>query len=100
MNLNKSHILILLLWVLWACTPEAPVTDDTPVIGDITVRGLVCDGAGQPLEGVVVSDGYKCVATKSDGLFELDSDLEVTKFVFISIPSGYTVPTKNGLPLF
>lgn len=100
MNLNKSHILLLLLWVLWACTPEAPVTDDTPIIGDITVRGLVCDGAGQPLEGVVVSDGYKCVATKSDGLFELDSDLEVTKFVFISIPSGYTVPTKNGLPLF
>lgn len=100
MSLNKSHILILILWVLWACTPEAPVTDDTPVIGDITVRGLVCDGAGQPLEGVVVSDGYKCVATNLDGLFEMDSDLEVTKFVFISIPSGYTVPTKNGLPLF
>ncbi len=101
--LNKSRIIILLLWVLWACTPEAPETivpDDTPTKGEITVRGLVCDGAGEPLEGVVVSDCYKCVATNAEGLFELDTDLESAKFVFVSIPSGYTVPTKNGLPIF
>lgn len=100
MILNKSHIIILLLWVLWACTPEAPVIDDTPAKGDVTVRGLVCDGAGEPLEGVVVSDCFKSVKTDKDGCFELDSDLDTTKFVYVSIPSGYTVPTKNGLPLF
>ena len=100
MILNKSHIIILLLSVLWACTPEAPVIDDTPAKGDVTVRGLVCDGAGEPLEGVVVSDCFKSVKTDKDGCFELDSDLDTTKFVYVSIPSGYTVPTKNGLPLF
>ena len=75
MYLNKSHIITILLWVLWACTPEAPVTDDVPAKVDVTVRGLVCDGAGEPLEGVVVSDCFKCVETNAEGVFELDSDL-------------------------
>lgn len=100
MCLNKLHIITILLWVLWACTPEAPVIDGIPATGNVTVRGLVCDGAGEPLEGVVVSDCFKCVATNSEGVFELDSDLETTKFVYVSIPSGYTVPTKNGLPQY
>ena len=100
MILNKLHIIILLLSVLWACTPEAPVADDAPAKGDVTVRGLVCDGAGEPLEGIVVSDCYNCVKTNAEGVFELDSDLETTKFVYVSIPSGYSVPTKNGLPQY
>ena len=50
MILKKLHILILLLWVLSACTPEAPATDgdQEPTMGPITVRGLVCDNEGQP----------------------------------------------------
>ena len=93
---------MLLLWVLWACTPELPAIDgdQEPPMGPITVSGLVCDNEGQPLEGVVVSDCYRCVKTDVDGVFELDSDLETAKFVYVSIPSGYAVPTKNGLPIF
>lgn len=102
MSLIKCHILLILLWVLWACVPEAPVTGVAPTPGNdgaITIRGLVCDGAGQPLDGVVVSDCRKCVKTDWDGRFSLDSDT-TARFVYVSIPSGYTVPTKDGLPLF
>ncbi len=101
---NRINIILLLLCVFWACTPETPVAGNggpsTPTTGPITVRGLVCDGSGHPLSGVVVSDCYKCVKTDDNGQFELDSDLDVTTFVYVSIPSGYTVPTKNGLPVY
>lgn len=98
----RLHTLVFVLCALWACTPEAPATDDdlTQAMGTVTVRGLVCDGDCQPLEGVVVSDGFKCVSTDDAGIFELDSNLDVVRFVHISIPSGYTVPTRNGLPQF
>ena len=102
MGLIKYHILIILLWVLWACVPEAPVTGVDPTPGNdgaVTIRGLVCDGAGQPLKGVVVSDCRKCVKTDQEGRFEMDSDT-TARFVYVSIPSGYSVPTKNGLPIF
>ena len=86
-----------------ACTPEAKPgvqgqapTQDLP----ITIRGTIYDDGGNRLAGVVVSDGAQCVKTDAQGLFELASDLEVAKFVFVSIPSGYSVPVKNGLPIF
>lgn len=102
MPLNKSYILMLMLWVLWACTPDVPMPDveQTPVLETVAIRGLVCDGGGQPLQGVVVSDCYESVITDAKGVFELDSDLEKVKFVYVSIPSGYTVPTRNGIPMF
>ena len=99
MPLNKSYILMLMLWVLWACTPDVPMPDveQTPVLETVAIRGLVCDGGGQPLQGVVVSDCYESVITDAKGVFELDSDLEKVKFVYVSIPSGYTVPTMEYL---
>lgn len=104
MIFNRIYIIMLLLCVFGACTPETHIAGNgdasTPSIEQITVRGNVCDGAGQPLAGVVVSDCYKCVETDADGRFELDSDLNVTTFVYVSIPSGYTVPMKNGLPIY
>ena len=102
MRLARLHIFTLVLWVLWACTPEVPVVDgdQEPAMGPITVRGLVCDNGGLPLKGVVVSDCNRCVKTDDAGVFELDTDIENSKFVFVSIPSGYTVPTENGLPIF
>ena len=98
---NKLYILMSVLLALWACTPEAPEGgSQASGMGSITVRGMVCDGAGQPLEGVVVSDCFKCDRTDDSGVFELDSDLNAAKFVYVSIPSGYSVPVKDGLPIF
>ena len=101
MKLSKSHILILLLWALSACTPEAPADGPEQITEDdvINIRGLVCDGAGNPLAGVVVSDCYKCVKTDQDGRFEIAGN-QKARFVYVSIPSGYFVQTRDGLPVF
>ena len=96
-------ILSLLTILLLSCTPEAKpdIPNDTHASDKpITVRGTIYDDGGNRLSGVVVSDGTRCVKTDAQGVFELASELEVAKFVFVSIPSGYSVPVKNGLPIF
>ena len=89
-----------------ACTPDNPdggyeyedVTGPYTPTGKITFRGTVCSGS-TPLAGVVVSDGILCVATDESGYFEIDSDLAKTKFVHVSVPSGYKARSDaNGIP--
>ena len=97
------YILGCLCALFLACTPEAmPEEQDPNPTPDlpITIRGTIYDDGGNRLAGVVVSDGAHCVKTDAQGVFELASDLEEAKFVFVSIPSGYSVPVKNGLPIF
>lgn len=98
-----SYILGILCALLVACTPEAKPEDQDKTPGQdlpITIRGTIFDDGGNRLAGVVVSDGIQCVRTDDKGVFELASDLNIAKFVFVSIPSGYSVPVKNGLPIF
>lgn len=63
-----------------------------------TVYGLV-SCAGRPVADVVVSDGYEFAVTDSYGRWQMDSDKR-HGYVFMSIPSGYTVKTDKTLPLF
>ena len=59
----------------------------------MTLKGVVsCDGKG--VEGVVVSDGFELTTTDKDGVYYLPSKKK-NGYVFISIPSGYEVETKN-----
>jgi hypothetical protein len=46
-------------------------------------------GAGQPLAGVLVSDGRRVVATDRYGSYELPIDGESGRFVFVTLPRGY-----------
>ena len=64
------------------------------------ISGVVRDSSGNPLADVVVSDGLNCVKTDENGCFKLNSDLQTAKFVIVSIPSGYSAPVQNGLPIF
>ena len=61
--MRKLYVIILvLLALLSACTPEARpdgAADDNKTQSGITVRGTIYDDAGNRLEGVVVSDCYK-----------------------------------------
>ena len=59
----------------------------------ITLYGLVSDSEGNPLEGVVVSDGYSVVATDAKGVYQIVRSANA-KYVFISAPSGYEIPTQ------
>jgi hypothetical protein len=63
-----------------------------------TVYGLIlCDG--RPVKDVVVSDGYDVTKTDENGIYQLASEKK-HKYVFISIPSGYTVKLSGSQPVF
>ena len=65
------------------------------------IYGYVKDTNGNPLEGVVVSDGVKCVKTDKQGFYAMTGDLATVKFIMISTPSGYKVPNDSkGMPMF
>lgn len=63
------------------------------------IKGTVKDTTGNPIAGVVVSDGLNTVQTDKKGRFEMDTD-EESRFVFISTPSGYVSATLKGRTLF
>lgn len=63
------------------------------------VFGVVRDSEGNPLQGVVVSDGYVVTVTGSDGFYEMDSQ-KANGYVFISQPDGYEVPLDGVFPRF
>ena len=101
--MKKLIVLIVsAIMLVPGCTPE-PMPDNggtNPAKGPITVKGVVYDNENNRLAGVVVSDCFKTTVTDEAGVFELDSDLNTAKFVFVSIPSGYSVPVVNGIPVF
>ena len=60
-----------------------------------TIRGRVmCDG--QPVKGVMVTDGITATKTSKRGEYELRTDDKHARFIYISVPSGYEVPTVRG----
>ena len=63
------------------------------------IKGTVKTTEGEPLAGVVVSDGLNTVQTDEKGRFEMDTDGD-SRFVFISTPSGYISATLKGETLF
>ncbi|MDE7442865.1 MAG: hypothetical protein K2M65_01735, partial [Muribaculaceae bacterium] len=64
----------------------------------MTVRGIVT-GNGEPLAGVVVSDGVEVTQTDKDGIYYLPSS-KSNGYVFISTPSGYEAPLEGNTPKF
>lgn len=71
-----------------------------PVVENPNIEGYVRDNGGNPLAGVIVSDGLNCVRTGADGKFALASDLSKTRFVFVSQPSGYKAEVSEGKAQF
>ncbi len=63
------------------------------------VKGCVKDTYGNPIAGVAVSDGYTVVLTDAEGKYCFPRIPEAYQ-VFISIPSEYEVPLRQGQPVF
>ena len=61
-----------------------------------TVYGIV-SSAGVGVENVVVSDGAEVTVTNEKGIYQLKS-AKKWGYVFISVPSGYEVPSVGALP--
>lgn len=66
---------------------------------ECTIRGKVlCDDVGVP--NVVVTNGYQCTQTDKDGEYILPY-ADKARFVYISVPSDYTVDCKEStIPVF
>lgn len=101
MKFGRALSIITVFLVVLACkkngTPESggggsddPQPQPSDIVPDkgITLYGLVSDTGGNPMEGVVVSDGFTCVKTDTRGVYQIIRD-KSSKFVFISTPSGY-----------
>ena len=71
---------------------------DVPDQAGKNIKGIVsCDG--QPVAGVVVSDGSEVTQTDDKGIYYLASDKK-NGYVFISVPSGYEVEHSGTTPQF
>jgi hypothetical protein len=56
-------------------------------------------GAGKPLSGVSISDGYEIVQTDAEGRYTLQPHSNA-RFVFIILPSGYEIPHEKKVATF
>ncbi|MFI2742400.1 calcineurin-like phosphoesterase C-terminal domain-containing protein [Zhouia sp. PK063] len=56
-------------------------------------------GNNAGIEKVAVSNGFDIVYTDNKGYYELPQH-EKAKFIFISLPAGYEIPTKKGIAQF
>lgn len=67
---------------------------DTADVPDPTVRGTISDTDGNPVEGVVVTDGYTCTTTNSSGLYIFLRNKKA-RFVYYTVPSDYEIPVHS-----
>ena len=63
------------------------------------LTGQVLTTDGNPVKGVVVSDGITSTVTNGKGLYKMKSEMPLG-YVFISVPSGYDVPADGFVPRF
>ena len=85
------------------CIDEIVITSEDalpPIVHTSgNVFGLVADTAGNPVSGVVVSDGYVVTTTNAQGVYEFTSQ-KANGYVFISQPQGYEVALDGVFPQF
>lgn len=81
-------------------TPSEDEVDWSKLDSKATVRGVVrCGGKG--VAGVVVTDGVNMTRTNAQGAYTMRTSSATSKFVYISVPSGYEVGNTRGfMPYF
>lgn len=99
---KSSFAIVLMSFLAVSCGKggNSAVTpgDDAP--GDYSISGVVTGDDGSLLPDVVVSDGINCVKTDSKGRYFLSSDLNVAEYVFVSTPSAWSAPVRDGQACF
>ncbi|MCI6618196.1 MAG: calcineurin-like phosphoesterase family protein [Prevotella sp.] len=68
--------------------------------GNILISGTVMDTEGKPVANVVVNDGVHFTQTDIQGKWTFVTDTCLSKFVSISTPAAYELPSENGLARF
>lgn len=90
--------------------PEPPQPSDgstteiagTAIAPETTLCGLVADAStGSGIPGVVVSDGFTCVRTDANGVYQIVRERSHADCVYVTLPAEYAVPvTSDNHPLF
>lgn len=78
---------------------ENSVSDDE-FSSEAALYGTIKDNYGEPVEGVLVSDGIQTTVTDGSGNYELFSELPLRRFVQITVPAGYEISSTKGIPQF
>lgn len=73
---------------------KTAVKQDTVAAPDLTVRGVVRDTEGTPMEGVVISDGFSCTRTNNNGLYIFIRNKNA-KFVYYTVPADCEIPVHS-----
>lgn len=71
---------------------------DVPDREGMNIKGIVFCGKN-PVAGAVVSDGANVSVTDENGFYWMKSNKN-HGMVFVSIPTGYEVEVKDGIPMF
>lgn len=75
----------------WAKALDKPSADGNLI-------GTVLDSSGKPWEGIMVTDGLQYVKTDANGRFAMNSDLNASNFVYLSVPAEASFQVRNGIP--
>lgn len=73
--------------------------NNTELIEENNLRGLITDDKGNPIAGVAVSDGYDVVTTDANGVYQFAAHQDA-RLLSISVPAEYEIPYENNRPAF
>ncbi len=65
------------------------------VDSSLFTNGVVTDKDSLPMKGVIISDGYTCVATDSDGYYALNRNPKA-RFIYYTVPADCEVPVHSS----
>ncbi len=104
----KRILYLLLLGIfLTGCTvredtiinKDSLVTEDKSDLSMASLSGTVTDkDTGEPIEGILVSNGAQTVSTDKDGKYFMFTNTANHKFVFITVPAEYEIEYENAIP--
>ena len=73
--------------------------NNTELLEENNLRGLITDDGGNPIAGVAVSDGYDVVTTDENGVYQFAAHQDA-RLLSISVPAEYEIPYKDNRPDF
>lgn len=94
---SPNIVALIILVFLMACTPDKEAVEKENSGLKIVSGKVMAEGSG--VAGVLVSDGTNFTQTDENGNYKLSCAALVTH-VYISSPSGYSVPVENSVPQF
>ena len=76
-------------------TKKMPLQKPLEKPKDSFISGTLRDTDGNPMPGVIVSNGIECILTDSLGAYKLKKD-DAARFVFYSVPADCEIPTHSA----